>query len=281
MLEKRYVGMSVAAIIVIIVVYARLFHPTWDYFPPDNLVNSLERSWIVTAGVRDLAAFLYLVIAFGMMTLFFALVQRRWALHTGTKGLLFGMSLGIIWAFGFLTGWAFLGTTLRAETLNILIDIVGLSAGGYFVGLMFGQDLQPSPRKISKPLLGVVFIALGFVMAHSLGATFLSDLHTETADLLLRPRSLLHYGLLMGLGGWAGQMFVILRHTLPLTNTMGRSAFFAFGVFGHSWTLFHLFFVIEFSGVFTTTLLTGLMGSVGVFVGIVAYEWTAGDRRPG
>jgi len=279
-LEKRYAGMFVAGIIAIIVVYARLFHPTWDYFPPDSLVNSLERSWIVTAGVRDLAFFTYIVVALGMMTLFFSLLQRRWALHAGTKGLLFGMSLGIIWAFGFLTGWAFLGTTLRAETLNILIDLVGLSAGGYLVGLMVGQDLPPAPREIPKPWLAVVLVALGFVAAHSLGTVFLSDLLAETADLLLRPGSSLQYGLLLGLGLWAGQMFVMLRHALPLRNAMGRSAFFAIGVFGHSWILFHLFFVIEFSGVFTTTLLTGFMGSVGIFVGIVAYEWSVGDERP-
>ena len=124
MFEKRYAGMIVAAIIAVVVIWARLFHPTWDYFPPDNLVNFLERSWIVTAGRRDWAFFTYIVIALGTMTLFFAFVQRRWALRAGTKGLLFGMSLGIIWAFGFLTGWAFLGTTLRAESLNILIDLV-------------------------------------------------------------------------------------------------------------------------------------------------------------
>ena len=274
MFEKRYAGMTAAAIIAVVVILARLFHPTWDYFPPDNLVNSLERSWIVTAGLRDWAFFGYIVVALGMMTLFFSILQRRWALHAGAKGLLFGMSLGIIWAFGFLTGWAFLGTAVRAETLNILIDVVGLSAGGYLVGLMFGQDLPSASRDFSKPWLAVVLVALGFVAAHNLGAVFLSDLFAETAELLLRPRTLLQYGLLLGLGVWAGQMFVMLRHTLPFRNATVRSAFFAFGVFGHSWTLFQLFFVIEFAGVFATTLLTGLIGSVGVFVGIVAYEWT-------
>ena len=116
--------------------------------------------------------------------------------------------------------------------------------------------------------------------AHSLGTVFLSDLLAETADLLLRPGSALQYGLLLGLGVWAGQMFVMLRHALPLRSAVVCSAFFAFGVFGHSWILFHVFFVIEFSDVFATTVLTGLVGSVGIFVGIVAYEWTVGDERP-
>ena len=87
--------------------------------------------------------------------------------------------------------------------------------------------------------------------------------------------------MLFGLGIWAGQMFLMLRHALPVKNAMFRSAFFAFGVFGHSWILFHLFFVIEFSDVFVTTLLTGLMGLVGVFFGVVVYECTTSDRRPG
>jgi len=273
-LKKRFTGVFVATIIAAIVVWARLFHPTWDYFPPDSLVNSLERSWFVAAGARDLAFFVYIGFALGMMTLFFSILQRRWALHAGMKGLLFGMSLGVIWAFGFLTGWAFLGTTLRAEILNCLIDLVGLSTVGYVVGLMVGQDLPPARREISKPWLAVVLVASGFVAAHTLGTILFADLLAESADLLLRPRSTLQYGLLLGLGIWAGQMFVMLRHALPFRNAMVRSAFFAFGVFGHSWTWFHLFFVIEFSGVLATTLLVGLMGSVGVFVGIVAYERT-------
>ncbi len=275
MLEKRNAGMFFAAIIAVTVVYARLFHPTWDYYPPDVLVNTLERSWFVTAGVRDVAFLMYIVVALGMMTLFFALLQRRWALHAGTKGLFLGMSLGIIWAFGFLTGWAFLGTTLRAETLNILIDLTGLSAVGYIIGVLIGQDYALAPRYLPKPWLAIVFVALGFVAAHYLGTALVSGLLVETVDLLLRPRSFLQYGLLLGLGAWAGLMYVMLRHTLPLRNTMLRAAFFALGVFGHSWIWFHLFFVIEFSGVFTTTLLTGLMGSIGVFVGIVVYEWVA------
>ena len=272
MLQKRYAGMVVAATIGIAVIGARLLHPAWDYYPPDDLVNGLDRSWFVAAGVRDLAFFLYVVIALGMMTVFFSILQRRWALDAGLKGLLFGVSLGIIWAFGFLTGWAFLGTTLRAEMLNCLIDVLGLAAAGCFVGLMFGQASPPAPREIPKPWPAVAFVALGFAGVHTLGSRLLAVPFDETSVVLLQPASSLQYGLLVALGAWAGQMFVMLRHTLPFKSTVVRSAFFAFGVFGHSWILFHLFFVIEFSGVFMTTLLTGLMGSTGVFVGIIAYE---------
>ena len=78
MLEKRHAGMIIAVIVVIVVAWARLFRPTWDYYPPDRLLDDLERSWIVAAGVRDLAFAGYIVVALGMMTLFFSILQRRW-----------------------------------------------------------------------------------------------------------------------------------------------------------------------------------------------------------
>ena len=280
MLTKRFMQFLVAAIIAVTVIWARLFLPAWDYYPPDQLVDTLERSWLVAAGLRELAFFVYVVVALAMMTFFFSIVQRRWALGGAMKGLLYGTSLGVIWTLGFLTGWAFLGTTLRAEFLNCLIDLIGLAAAGWAVGLVIGQDLPPAEHEVSKPWLAVVLIASGFLAAHTLGAMSFAIPFGETADLFLRPGSSLQYGILVALGVWAGLMFVMLRHALPFQSVMARSALFAFGLFGHSWMLFNLFFVIEFAGVFLTTLLTGLMGSAGVFVGIVAYEWIAGDVRP-
>jgi hypothetical protein len=63
-------------------------------------------------------------------------------------------------------------------------------------------------------------------------------------------------------------------HGLLGTVTPG-AAFFAFGVFGHSWTWFHLFFVIEFAGVLQVVFLVGLLGALGAFAGALAYEWLA------
>ena len=65
---------------------------------------------------------------------------------------------------------------------------------------------------------------------------------------------------------------MILRAGLPFESTWARVAVFAFGVFGHSWTWFHLFFVIEFAGVLHVVLLVGLLGAVGVFAGALSYE---------
>ncbi len=68
-------------------------------------------------------------------------------------------------------------------------------------------------------------------------------------------------------------MFIMLRSGLPFDKTWGASAFFAFGVFGHCWTWFHLFLpVIEFTGILHAGLIVGLIGATGVFAGTLAYE---------
>ncbi len=129
-----------------------------------------------------------------------------------------------------------------------------------------------------KPWRAVLLVAVIFVAVHALGATLLADLVGSTSGLLLVPTTPLQIAVLAGLGVWVGGMYVVLRAGPPFESTWARVAFFAFGVFGHSWTWFHLFFVIEFAGVLHEVLLVGLIGAVGVFAGALAYERFAGVR---
>jgi hypothetical protein len=251
----------------------------YDYVPPEILVHSLERSMFVTAGLRRPAMMVYGALALVMMAVFFNVVQQRWPGRGSVKGLVFGASIGVLWSFGFLAGWAFLETTLRAELLNSVVDVIALAAAGWFIGLAIGRDVPRSGDRMWKPWLAVLLVALGFVVVHALGATFSAEYFTSSADLLLVPTTLSQILLLFGLGVWVGVMFVVLRAGLPFDSTWARVAFFAFGIFGFSWTLFHLFFVIEFAGVLPTILCVGLIGAVGVFAGALAYEGFAGGRR--
>ena len=194
--------------------------------------------------------------------------------------MVFGASLGVVWSFGFLTGWAFLGTTLRAELLNSVVDLTALSVAGWLIGLAVGRDVPRSRRGMWKPWLAVILVAFGFVVVHAFGSWFLADHVASTADLLLIPTTLPQIALLFGLGVWVGGMFVVLHAGLPFDNAWSRAALFAFGVFGLSWTWFHVFFAIEFAGVLHTVLLVGLIGALGVFAGALAYEGFAGWRPP-
>ena len=276
----KKLGRTAAAIAASVVVFVllRLVFPALDYFPPERLVRDLERSWFIDAGLGRPARVVYVTVALTLMALFFSAVQRRWAVRRSLKGLVFGLFLGVIWAIGFLTGWGFLGTTLRAELLNSAIDIVGLAIAGWLIGLATAEDTRAQAPAMRRRWTAVALVAIGFLAVHTAGGLFLAPRFARTADLFLLPSSPLQVGLLLAVGAWAGVMFVALRHALPVGNLLGRSAFFAFGVFGHSWTWFQLFFVIEFKGVLATALLVGLTGAAGVFLGILAYEYAAGGK---
>lgn len=261
-----------AAIITALFVFALMRFVVYDYVPPEALLRKLGHSVFVTSGMRKPAMAVYGLVALLMMALFFGLVQQRWQGRRGTKGLVFGLSLGVIWSFGFFSGWAFLGTTLRAEFFNSLVDLIPLAFAGWLIGLAVGNNVVRSTHRMWKPWLAVLLVAVGFVSVHALGAWLFAGLFTSTANLFLIPMRLTQIALLTGLGLWAGVMYVMLRTGLPFKQTWARGAFFAFGVFGHSWIWFHVFFVIDLAGVLPAVLFVGLTGAAGVFVGTITYE---------
>jgi hypothetical protein len=259
MWTQRDILRTAAAIIVTMTGWGviRLLFPSLDYFPPQNLVHDLERSWVATAGARKLVMALYGTVAVILIAVFFNAVQPRWPGRGAAKGLVFGASIGGVWALGFLSGWIFLGTTLREELKNIAVDSIPLTIAGL----------------LAKPWLAVLLVTLGFVLIHALGTTLLAGLVGPAWSLLLVPTNTLQFALLAAVGLWAGGMYVILRDWLPFEKTWARVAFLAFGIFGHCWTQFHLFIpIIEFAGILHVGLLVGLVGAVGVFVGALSYE---------
>ena len=278
MWKKRDIVRVSAVIIVTLVGWGliRLLFPGLDYYPPESLTRDLERSWFVIAGVRKLAMSVYALVALVAMAMLFNIVQPRWPGRGDFKGLAFGASFGVVWSFGFLGGWAFLGTTLRAELLNSVVDLVPLVIAGWLIGVAIGRDVPKSEHRTTKPWLATLLIAFGFIAVHTLGTKFLDDLVGSASSLLFVPTNLLQFALLAGLGLWVGGMYVVLRVGLPFDSTWAQVAFFAFGVFGFSWTWFHLFLVIiDLAGLLYVGLLVGFLGAAGVFAGAIAYEWLA------
>ena len=283
MWERRDIARAAAAIVVTVVGWGviRLLFPSLDYFPPESLVGELERSWVFNAGLRKVAMGIYGTLALVLMAAFFKVVQEGWPGRGAAKGLVLGASIGGVWAFGFLAGWAFLGTTLPQELKNIAVDSIPLAVGGWLIGLAVGRDVPRSVRRMPRPWLAVLLVAIGFVAVHALGVALLLGLVGPGSALLLVPSTALQIALLAGLGLWVGAMYRLLRPWLPFESPWARVAFFAFGVFGHCWTWFHLFIpVMDFGGVLHIGLLVGLLGALGVFAGGLAYERLARvDRR--
>ena len=271
---RRGVVRAASAIIVTLAgwVVIRLAFPSLDYCPPQSLVQDLGPSWFAAAGIRQPVKIGYVTVALVLMALLFMLVQERWPGRRAVKGLAFGAWIGVLWSVGFLTGWAFLGTTLRAEVLNGVVDLIPFAIGGWLIGVAIGRDVPSPEHKMTKPWLAALVVAFGFISVHTLGAHLLAGLVGPASRLLLVPASPLQIVVLAGLGIWAGGMYAVLRRWLPFETRWVRAAFFAFGVFGYFWMWFHLFFVIEIASVLPAVLLVGVTGAVGVFAGVMGCE---------
>ncbi len=257
----------------------RLIFPSLDYYPPESLINNLERSWFVTTGLRKLAMACYATVALIVMAILFGVVQQRWSGRGSLKGFAFGASFGVVWFLGFLGGWAFLGTTFRAELLNGIVDSVPLAVAGWLIGIAVGRDVPQSGQLVPRPWLAILLVALGFVAVHTVGATILDDFVGSASSLLFVPTNPIQFALLIALGLWIGGMYIVLRAGLPGESSWARVAFFAFGVIGFSWTWFHMFLVIiDLAGLLHVGLLAGVIGTVGVFAGAFVYEWIASRR---
>ena len=254
----------------------RLVFPSLDYYPPEQLLARLERSWIVTAGIRKATMATYATCALVFMTVFFALVQDRWPGRAIMKGFVFASFLGVIWAIAFLMGWGFLGMSLQAAILNGVIDWLGLAAAGSAIGVVMGTNTKGSADAISWA--AIFLVGLVFLLVYFAGATLFAGAFPSSTDLLRLPSQPIHFLLLFALGVWCGLMFAVLRKGLHFENRWATAAFFAFGVFGHSWAWFHLFFVIEFAGIVPLVLTTGLIGAVSAFAGVMGFEF-ASHRR--
>lgn len=259
----------------------RLGHPALDYYPPEELIQKLTRSWFAVSGTRTAAQGAYATVTLVLMAVFFAMLQRRWPGRRGWNGSIFGGMLGLLWALGFLSNSPFFGTTLGAELLNGILDLTPQVLGGWLIGLAIGQDVPGPEHRSGKPWLAIFPIACGFVAVYSLGAVLLQAPLGRAAVLLPPPATAFQYITLSMLGLWAGVMYVILRPALPSGSPWVNAAIFAFGVFGHSWIWFNIYWVIEFGGVLLPSFLIGFLGVLGVFIGASAYELAAGARNSG
>ena len=204
------------------------------------------------------------------MTIFFVAVQGRWPGRAAMKGFVFGTFLSVIWAIAFLMGWGFLGMGLHTALVNGFVDWIGLAVAGSAIGMAAGTNTKGTAQPTDWPaifLIGLVFLAV-----YTVAATVFAGVFPSSTDLLRLPSRPSHFFLLFALGVWCGIMFISLRSGLPFGNRWSRAAFFSFGVFGHSWAWFHLFFVIEFAGVLAIVLTTGLTGAVSAFAAVAGYE---------
>jgi|GEM_PF-5416089 len=256
----------------------RVMSPALAYHPPDILEQALPPSVFVRNGIETIVFICYLAIALVLLFLVFTGIQRRLVGRAGVKGLVFGTVLGVLWALGFLSAMEFFESTLTAELINGITDIIPLALAGWLAGLILGTDAPRNAAPAPSHVPAIAVIGAAFVVIHSATLLLIDDPASVPARLMYTPHSAVGFLAVAAFGGWAGVMYVVLRSGMPRSSIWVQSGVFAVVVFGHSWLWFNTFFNILYAGVLLPLVSMCLIDIFAVFVGVVLYE-TLAKRR--
>ncbi len=277
----RRMALSAAAVLAAIVLWVGLrIIPALGYFPPALFEQTFAPSVFVQRGIKDFVFVAYLCLAVVLLFVFFAVVQRRLGGIGSRNGLLYGSMLGVLWSLAFLSATEFFETSLNAEIINAVVDLVPLAFAGWLAGLTLGTDGPPETKQASSHVLAIPVIGVGFVVFHSVTVVLFDDPSAAIARMMFTPRGLVGYLWLAALGAWIGAMYVVFRGCLTLRSIWANASFFAVIVVGHSWFWFNMFFNILYADVLLPMVSMWALDIVGVFAGVAVYERIQTRHRP-
>lgn len=166
----------------------------------------------------------------------------------------------------------FFETTLEAELINGIVDLIPLALAGWLAALIWASDTAGDIVPVPSHLLAIPVVGVVYVVVHSATLLFVDDPAGVTGRLMITPHNVSTYLFNAAVGGWAGAIYAVLRSSMPFTSVWARSGFFAAVVFGHSWLWFNMFFNILYADVLLTLLSMSLLDILGVFIGVIIYE---------
>ncbi len=276
----RRMALSAMAVLAVIVVWVgfRLI-PALGYFPPVLFEQTFTPSVFVQLGIKDFVFVAYLCIAVVLLFVFFAAIQGRLGGKRGAKGLAYGSMLGVLWSLAFLSSTEFFETSLTAEIINAVVDLIPLALAGWLAGLTLGTDKPAETEPASSHLLAIPVIGLGFVIFHSVTVFIFDDPTVAQARMMFTPGSAVGDLWLASFGAWLGAMYVVFRGCLTFKSVWANAGFFAVVVVGHSWLWFNMFFNILYADVLLAMVSMWALDIVGVFVGVAVYEQIRSHRK--
>ncbi len=253
--------------------------PALGYFPPELFEQTFAPSVFVQLGIKEFAFVAYLSIASILLFVFYAAFQGRLSGKRSRNGLIYGSMLGVLWSLAFLSSTEFFETSLLAEVINAVVDLVPLALAGWLAGLTLGSDTPSESEPVSSRLMAIPIIGLGFVAFHSVTILFFDDPSVAMARMMFTPGSVVGFLWLGTFGACIGAMYVIFHSCLTFRSIWANAAFFAVVLVGHSWVWFNMFFNLLYADVLLRMLSMCALDIVGIFVGVAVYEQIRSRRE--
>ncbi len=242
---------------------------TEDFLPlPEGFVGS---PLVQRVGFGPVAV-VWAVLAFSGLALVFLAVERYLTGSGTSKGLRYGVAVGLLVQVGMLEGVAMFGSHVVDEFVVGAADAIPIVLTSFLLGrLLASQGPPPPPRPPVRHLVRCVVV---FVVVFTAGRLTAAGTGLIDAGLATRPLATVTWTIAMGAA--IGCVFLLLRDEPNGSRTPGPAAVAVVGVFAVNWALFMLFVPLVFPDA---------LADVAVRVGLdivlvaVAATWTGASRR--
>ena len=200
-----------------------------------------EQSSIVTKIGFPLTSFFFFILAFSCIALVFCKYQAKLNGSKIKKGLIFGISFGLIWLWGLIENSVLFGSPLIDDFVTGFVDFLGVFALALMLGwLCFSNNVQKTEKScgINSKILLVIVFAVVFCIGRYIVYSFDFILSTYQE----RPYATLIWTLIFGV--LIAIKYFMLEDLSKSKLPIRKSFEFGIIIFGLNWLVFCAFIPI-------------------------------------
>ncbi|HEY3422460.1 MAG TPA: hypothetical protein VGK13_04815, partial [Methanocellaceae archaeon] len=235
---------------------------------PSTGNTPLPPSAINKAGLIPIAFTLFGLITYGLLAIVFVLIQEVLPGKRMTKGLVFGLLFGMMWAVYLFEPLPFSAGASLVDTFSYpIVDGMTIAILGLLLGRFIGTD-SSSDGKVALNISTLTLLAIPvfFMAGRFLGYTVI-QIYSFFTD---RPIGTMLWAAETGI--WIGVMYLLLRPGIATKSLLAKAAFFGIVVFGIDLLMFNFFIPIVFETDIVDLLARTAIDIISVTAGVYICE---------
>ena len=254
--------------LLIIVIAATVLRLMLQLLMPSTASTPLPPSSINKAGLIPIAFTLFGIVTYGLLAIVFVLIQEKLPGKRMTKGLVFGLLFGMMWAVYLFEPLPFNAGASMADVLSYpIVDGATITILGLLLGRFIGTDSAGTGKvSISLNTLKLLTIPILFIVVRFLGYTVI-QIYSFFAD---RPVGTMLWAAETGI--WIGVMYLLLRPGIAAKSPLIKAAFFGVVVIGIDLFMFTMFIPLVFETNILDLFVRVAIDIISVTAGVYAYE---------
>ena len=189
------------------------------------------------------------------------------------KGLIYGFSIGVLWFAGFIEMIVFFYSKNIGHVYSGIRDLSFLTFFGLIAGCILCKSDNTKIKRKSGNFLVIPFVAIFFAIFHGL------QFYLTYQPIHVTINSFVDVLWLLATGSWIGFMYYLFSPGINFKKKYHGIMFFAFSVFGTNWLLYNSFYYIFVNAPFTDLFVRCISDILGVFIGLIIFEWFTKRNR--